>query len=153
LGFLLGVSCILPASEAGIHPFYVSRLTVGKEAYRAARFQEAVDDLRIGCFGLLEQPPILLECTARLALAQKAAGRAASVDETLRRFNEIESRFGAWKQVDLELPIRADFVKLVKERKGFDALAAAISVPAVPSARTATPAPVITPNLRKKILG
>jgi hypothetical protein len=152
LGFLFGVSFILRVSAAGIDPFTAARLTAGKEAYRAARFQEAVDELRIGCFGLLEQPPLLLECTARLALAQKAAGRAASVDETLRRFNEIESRFGVWKEVGLEPPLRADFVKLVKERKGFDGLFAAISAPAVPatpavpSAPTATPTPVITPN-------
>lgn len=150
-GLLLGVSFILRASAAGIDPFYLARLAAGKEAYRAARFQEAVDELRIGCFGLLEQPPLLLECTARLALAQKAVGRTASVDETLRRFNEIESRFGVWKEVVLEPPLRADFVKLVKERKGFDSLFAAISAPSVPSAPaapsapTATPTPVITP--------
>jgi len=147
-GLLLGVSFILRASAAGIDPFYVVRIASGKEAFNAGRFQEAADEFRIGCFGLLDRPPALLECTARLALAQKGAGRIADVEETLRRFREIETRFGVWKQVDLELPVRTSFVKLVKESKGFETLAATLSVPsAQPSpamARTA-PAPLQAP--------
>jgi len=80
----------------------------GRDSYRAARFQEAIEDFRIGCFGLLEQPPQLLECSARLALAQAAAGRAADVDVTLRKMNELEGRFGVWRQVELEPRPRVD---------------------------------------------
>jgi tetratricopeptide (TPR) repeat protein len=137
----LGVPCILRASEPGIDPFYLSRLTAGKEAYRAGRFQDAVDEFRIGCFGLLERPPALAECTARLALAQKGAGRITGVDETLRRLGEIESRFGVWKQVDLEAPLRGDFEKLVGEKKGLDVLAMTLAMKPVPSP-LATPVPI-----------
>ena len=137
VGLLVGASVILRASAAGIDPFYLTRIAAGKEAYQSARFQEAVEDFRIGCFGLLEQPSLLLECSARLALAQSAAGRIADADGTLRKMNELEGRFGAWSQVDLEPPARAEFSRLTKGKSGLAVLSASVASPPIePMPRT-----------------
>ncbi|MGH9366287.1 MAG: hypothetical protein ACRD3M_01275, partial [Thermoanaerobaculia bacterium] len=96
--------------------FYETRLRAGEEAYRAKRFLDAADELRIACFGFLERPPLLSEGLARLALAQAAAGRMADVDATLNRFIDIERRFATYGKLKLEPDIEADFRSLLLRR-------------------------------------
>jgi hypothetical protein len=96
--------------------FYVTRLHAGERAYHEKKWVEAVDQLRIACFGLLDQPQYLSEGLAVLALAQNGAGRSAAVDATLGRFVEAEQRFGVWAKVPLSRDIRADFESLLTKR-------------------------------------
>src|SRR5512141_1923838 len=93
--------------------FSLQRLRVGEEALRAKRVPEAVDQLRIACFGLLDQPILLSEGLAHLAIAQEAAGRRADVVTTLNRFLEVERLFGVYARSRLDEATRARFQELL----------------------------------------
>lgn len=94
----------------------MTRLQAGERAYQAKKWVEAIDQLRIACFGLLDQPQYLSEGLAVLALAQNGAGKQAAVDTTLGRFVEVEQRFGAWAKVPLSRDVRAEFETLLTKR-------------------------------------
>lgn len=153
---LLVLSAFGPAAILGAatpaDDFYLSRLQAGKAEAAAGRPYEAIDDLKIAAFGFLDQPSLLLEGLARLALAQAAAGQVEAADATMRRFGEVESRFKGWSQVDLEPEARAAFVTLAGRRLGRSTPAptlaptvistpTAISTPVPTAAPTATPTP------------
>jgi hypothetical protein len=93
--------------------FYEARLVAGYEAMRAERVPEAIDQFRIAAFGLMEKPPLLTEALVRLALAQDAIGSKVAADETVKRFAEVERRFGAYSAARLEPTARAAFGKLL----------------------------------------
>lgn len=104
--------------------FYVVRLRAGRDAYKRGQIIEAVDEFRIACFGLLDQPVLLSEGLARLALAQEKAGRSDDLVQTLERFQEVERRFGPWGkgQVAIEPELKAAFEALVRLRLGPEAI-------------------------------
>ncbi len=101
---------------AGNIDFYQQRLQAGIEAFRAKRLQEAVDELRIAAFGMLEQPTVLLDTLARLALAQQAVGRTADAELTLNRFIEVERKFNNWGQSRLEPELKTQFEALLAKK-------------------------------------
>ncbi|HUM01884.1 MAG TPA: hypothetical protein VL084_06335 [Thermoanaerobaculia bacterium] len=94
----------------------MARLQAGERACQAKKWVEAIDQLRIACFGLLDQPLYLSEGLAVLALAQNGAGKTAAVDTTLGRFLEVEQRFAVWAKVPLQRDVRADFETLLTKR-------------------------------------
>lgn len=98
---------------ASIDPFYEQRLQSGKNALQARRSAEAADQLRIAAFGLLSEPKRLTEALALLALAHNALGHAESVEATLTRFIDVESRFPSWDANGLEAPLRTEFESLL----------------------------------------
>jgi Flp pilus assembly protein TadD len=108
--------------------FYQQRLQAGIEAYRAKRLQEAVDELRIAAFGMLEQPTVLLDTLARLALAQQAVGRTADAEFTLNRFIEVERKFNNWGQSQLEPELKKRFEALLREKISSETLLAISSL-------------------------
>jgi hypothetical protein len=114
---LLGVAGIISAvALAGNIDFYQQRLQAGIEAFRAKRLQEAVDELRIAAFGMLEQPTVLLDTLARLALAQQAVGRTADAELTLNRFIEVERKFNSWGKSRLEPELKTQFEALLAKK-------------------------------------
>ena len=137
-GYFRALLCaaILAMPAAAYDDFYARRLALGKQAFAEGKATEAAEELRVACFGMLEVPEALTDCTARLALAQSAAGRTAETDATLDRFLMLEARFGLFAKIDLEPKLKANFRDLVKKRKGVDL---AMAVP------TATPTPTPTP--------
>src|SRR5687768_10290360 len=90
VALVLTVAMIVPARG---DVFYDARLKEGKAALESNRASEAVDQLRIACFGLLQDPKGLSEGLAWLAVAQNAAGRATELETTLNRFLDLQSRF------------------------------------------------------------
>lgn len=118
---IFGTAGILPASLMA-EEFYLTRLRAGEQALQAKRTLEAVDQLRIACFGLLDQPQLLSEGLAVLALAQTAAGRTADVDATLARFVEVEQRFRVWAKVPLPPEMRGEVEALLAKRVRHEAL-------------------------------
>jgi hypothetical protein len=126
------VLTLLAGPPARADEFADARLASGIEAYRAKRYTEASDQLRIACFGLLDQPVLLAEGLVRLALAQEAAGRRADVEKTLGRFLDVERRFGTYSKSRLDTATRADFGALLRARVPADAIAAipSLSAPA-----------------------
>ena len=116
LPLLLSLVVALSLAAAPADDFYLLRLRIGEEAVRQGKPLEAVDDLRIACFGLLEQPVLLTEGIVHLALVQAKLGRTADADATLIRFAEVERKFAALKSADLDPATRKEFVALARAR-------------------------------------
>jgi hypothetical protein len=134
----LGLAAALAATAAGMagvsapawasDSFYTALLRDGILAYDRGAFGDAARDLRLACFGLLDEPETLAACLVRLAVAQGAAGDAEGFQATFRRVVEIEERFGAYAKADLPPAVRAAF----EERVGKAIPAATLAaVPAI----------------------
>lgn len=137
-------ACLLVAGAAAparADDFTNARMAAGMEAYRSRRFPEASEQLRIACFGLLDQPVALSEALVWLAFAQEGAGARTDVESTLARFLDVERRFGVYAKNRLDAATRAEFEKLLRARVAPDAVAAVPSL-AAPSGKAvpATPA-------------
>jgi len=98
-----------PAARAATDPFYLDLVRDGMQAYDRGDFATAAKQLRLACFGLLDDPEPLAGCLTRLGLAQAAAGNADAFRETFRRIVEVEARFGAYTKTDLPPAVRAAF--------------------------------------------
>ena len=92
-------------------PFYTAMLRDGSQELVRGDAERALEDLRIACFGLLEQTPLLGECLVRVALAQAALGEREEFVETFRRVEELEERFQAYGAAALGATERAEFEK------------------------------------------
>jgi tetratricopeptide (TPR) repeat protein len=84
--------------QAAVDPFYLSLLRDGQLAFDRKDFPTAVRHLRLACFGMLEEPRPLVDCLARLALAQDRADDLEGFRETYKRLAEVEERFNAYTQ-------------------------------------------------------
>lgn len=109
------VTCLLLA-PAGLEraalaadPFYSGLLSSGARAYARGDYETAARHLRIACFGLLEEPEVLVEGLVRLALAQAQSAGRSEFDQTYQRLLQVEDRFGLYGRVPLPVEIRAAF--------------------------------------------
>ncbi len=98
-----------PAARAATDPFYLDLMRDGTQAYDRGDYATAAKQLRLACFGVLDDPERLAGCLTRLALAQAAAGNGDAFRETFRRIVEVENRFGAYTKTDLPPEVRAAF--------------------------------------------
>jgi tetratricopeptide (TPR) repeat protein len=98
-----------PAARAATDPFYLDLMRDGIQAYDRGDYATAAKQLRLACFGVLDDPELLAGCLTRLGLAQAAAGNGDAFRETFRRIVEVETRFGAYTKTDLPPAVRAAF--------------------------------------------
>lgn len=105
LAFVL-LGAALPA-RAAVDPFYTSLLRDGMHAYDRKDYAAAAHDLRLACFGMLDDEKALTDCLARLALAQDRAEDLDGFRETFRRLTEVEERFGTYSQGTLAPELRS----------------------------------------------
>jgi tetratricopeptide (TPR) repeat protein len=105
----------LPDTARG-DEFYESRLKSGEAAFLDKRPTEAIDNLRIAAFGLLEYPPLECEALVYLALAESGAGKNVDADATLARFLDVERRFAPFAKARVDPTIRASFQSLLLSR-------------------------------------
>jgi tetratricopeptide (TPR) repeat protein len=96
----------LPAGAA-VDPFYQGLLRDGQLAFDAKDYGNAARQLRLACFGMLDDPQPLADCLSRLALAQDGAGDVEGVRETCRRLIEVEDRFKGYSQAEIAPERRA----------------------------------------------
>jgi tetratricopeptide (TPR) repeat protein len=101
-------SSAIPVAQ-GPDPFYLGLLRDGRLAYDRGDYANSAKDLRLACFGLLDDPQPLTDCLVRLAVAQGAGNDAEGFRETFRRIAEVEDRFGAYGKAQLAPEIRAAF--------------------------------------------
>jgi len=151
ISIALGVAGIL-SFPLRAEDFYLTRLREGEQALQAKRTLEAVDQLKIACFGLLDQPQLLSEGLAELALAQAAAGRTADADATLARFVDVEQRFGAWAKVPLPSETRTDFENLLLKQVRAEKLMAIPTLAPLVEAEEQRRLAKMSPKERKKEL-
>lgn len=113
---------------AGADEFYLARLKAGKAEVRLGRTLEAEEDLRIACFGLMDDPPLLVECLGRLAMTRQTLGKLPEMDLTLARLVEVEGRFGVWEKAAFEPALRAELEQVLLKRLGADGVRAVPSL-------------------------
>ena len=119
----IGSASLLDADE-----FSRDRLRAGQEALRARRIPEAVDQIRIACFGLLDEVDALSGCLVYLTLAQEAAKRPSDVQKTLVRFLEVERRFAPYAKATLPADVRREFQAILLAHEPEDTLLAVPSL-------------------------
>lgn len=106
---LLGYS---PVNAAD--PFYEQLLRKGREALDRGDAAQAQRKLRLACFGMLEEPPLLAECLVYLGLAQATLGDSDAFRESFLRVVEVEERFGALRKAAVPPEVRARYDQAVK---------------------------------------
>jgi hypothetical protein len=108
LAGLLALTGALTGTPAlfAVDPFYLGLLRDGIHAYDRKDYAVAARDLRLACFGMLNEPKPLMECLIRLGLAQDKSSDTEGFRETFRRIAEIEERFGGYAQAEVPPEIR-----------------------------------------------
>jgi tetratricopeptide (TPR) repeat protein len=109
----LVASVLFAAAALAADPFYMQLLRQGTDAYNRHDYQTAARQLRIACFGLLDEPTLLADGLTRLALAQAAAGDNDGFRETFQRLTEVQARFSAYTQADIPKEVRTALEQLV----------------------------------------
>jgi tetratricopeptide (TPR) repeat protein len=99
----------LPPLAAATDPFYRDLLHDGIQADERGDHAAAARQLRLACFGMLDEPDELAACLVRLGLAEGAAGNAEDFRNAFRRLVQIEDRFGAYSRAALPAEVRAAF--------------------------------------------
>ncbi len=125
---VLGIVLAVPRVSLLADDFSLERLRTGEEALRENRIPDAVDQLRIACFGLLDQAGPLSQCLVNLTLAFDAARRPADADATLNKFLEAERRFSAYSKADLSPESRRQFEAVLLARVPVETI---ISIPSL----------------------
>ncbi len=107
-GFVFAAALLLLAAHAALaaDSFYLRQLREGSDDFNRRDWPNAVRHLRVACFGLLDEPVLLADGLARLALAQGEAGDFDGVRATFQRLAEIEERFGAYGKADIPAGMR-----------------------------------------------
>jgi hypothetical protein len=128
-------------ARAAVDPFYQTLLRDGQHAYDRKDYEAAARDLRLACFGMLDEPRQLADCLVRLALAQDRLNEVEAFRDTFQRLVDIEERFKAYSQAELAPELRAGLEQRLAARIPAATLAAA---PAFRSTIPAKPDPPVT---------
>ena len=107
------IAFLVAAPLLAADDFYEQQLRAGKADFQASRVPQAADEFRIASFGLMQQPVLLQEALARLAIAQNSLGQTDDLKKTIDRFIDVEQRFGPYAGVNLDPPIRAKFEEMI----------------------------------------
>ncbi len=96
-------------------PFYTNLLETGKTALAVSDFATATHNLRVACFGLLDEPDNLAVGLSHLALAQHGAGDTDAFRATATRLLDLESRFSAYSNARIDSETRGAFEQRLVE--------------------------------------
>lgn len=113
VGALLALVLAAPAYARQIDPAYLNLLRDGQLEQDRGDHAAAVRSLRLGCFGLLDDPKMLAEGLARLAISQAALGDPAGFETTFSRLIDLEERFQAYSTATIAGPVRQAFEEQV----------------------------------------
>jgi len=116
LAFGLALGQAGSSAAHAAHPHYLRLLRQGTFALERGEPDKAVRDLRLACFGFLDEPPLLAQCLVRLGIAQADSGDDDGFRDTFRRVVEVEERFGAYQAADVTPDERAAFEADIVDR-------------------------------------
>jgi tetratricopeptide (TPR) repeat protein len=88
-------------------PFYTGMLRDGIQAYDRKDYATAARELRLACFGMLDEPKPLAGCLIRLAVAQDREGNSVGFGDTFRLLLDVEEQFGGYSQAEVPPDLRA----------------------------------------------
>lgn len=123
LSLLLLVSAFAGPATAATDPFYDQLYAEGRQALARGDHGRAQRDLRIACFGMLDDPAELAGCLTHLALAQAATNDRDAFVATVDRILEVERRFGAYSGLELPASTRRGFEERVAAWIPYETLA------------------------------
>jgi tetratricopeptide (TPR) repeat protein len=129
--------------NAAVDPFYQSLLRDGQAAFERKDYGTAVRELRLACFGMLDEPKVLADCLARLALAQDRTNDVEGFRATFQRLADVEERFKAYSQGNLPPELRTGLEQRLSARlpaATLQSAPAAFRPPAAPAAPAQKPA-------------
>jgi hypothetical protein len=132
--FLLALLAASPALAA-VDPFYQGLLRDGQLSLDRKDYGTAARQLRLACFGMLDDPRPLADCLSRLLLAQDGAGDVEGFRDTFRRLTEVEDRFQGYSPGEIAPGLRAALAAAPAFRSGPG------KKPAAPVGPAARPAP------------
>lgn len=96
-------------------PFYLNLLRDGKAAHARGELEDAIWNLRVACFGMLDEPALLAEGLVALSLAQSDAGSTETL-ATVDRLLQVETQFGGYSSATLASDTRSRFENLIYRR-------------------------------------
>jgi len=110
------VLCILlvAATAGAANPFYVKLLDRGLASAHAGKNAEAVRQLRIAAFGLLDDVALYEVAQVHIALASEKLKDAESVRIAADKLVKAERVKASYASLQLDAPTRASFDKLVR---------------------------------------
>ncbi len=100
---------VLPSLGSAAEPFYERLLQEGIRANADGDSAQAIQDLTLACFGMLEEPESLTVCRVHLALAQAAQEDREAFAETVGRIIDLEKSFQAYSKAPLGRGLRQAF--------------------------------------------
>jgi tetratricopeptide (TPR) repeat protein len=136
-----------------LDPFYTSLLDSGIQAYGDGDFAAAAQDLRLACFGLLEEPPRLASCLTYLGLAQAGAGDREGFTDTFRRLVPVEKRFRGYSRADLPAEVRNDYEQRLTQWVRAEQLTDVEAFAPLAVRQRAASVALLTPAKRRDALG
>ena len=90
---------VIGGSAEAADLFYSRLVEDGIRAFDRGDFQTAAEDLKLGCFGLLEEPDNLARCLTYLAVAQGEIADVPAFTRTFDRILEVERMFQAFSKL------------------------------------------------------
>ena len=97
------------SASAVIDPFYRNRMESGIRAFEQGNWEAAEHQLRIACFGHLDEPATLVGGLVRLAIVEVRRGEESSFRQIFSRLAELEERFSAYSTAQLPPELRRQF--------------------------------------------
>lgn len=109
LTLFLFLSLVAGSASAVIDPFYRNRMESGVRAFQQGNWEAAQRQLRLACFGHLDEPVALAEGLIRLAVVEAALGDEAAFRHIFSRLAELEERFSAYSSARVPETVRQQF--------------------------------------------
>ena len=110
--FLLLLGVAAGPAPGTVDSFYRARMANGVRAFEQGNWEVAARQLRIACFGHLEEPPELVEGLVRLAIAEARLGDEDAFRRAFSRIIELEERFAAYGSARLPAALAQQFESL-----------------------------------------
>ena len=130
--FLLLLCVASRPTSAVIDPFYRNRMENGIRAFDQGNWEAAAHQLRIACFGHLDDPIALADGLVRLAIVDVRRGDEDSFRRSFSRLLELEERFSAYSSARISPELKQEFEALaarlvpaqtLRSTDGFEAIA------------------------------
>lgn len=110
--------CVLGPQAAvaqDVDTFHLRLYQDGAQLAAAGDYRQAVDKLRLACFGMLDAPSVLGPCLGRLLATQDAADSGDDeIEATVDRLLEVERRFKGWSEPDSAYALTAELRRTVE---------------------------------------
>ena len=129
--FLLALLIVAGPATAVIDPFYRDRMENGIRAFEQGNWEVAAHQLRIACFGHLEEPASLVAGLVRLAIVEARRGDEDAFRSIFSRLVDLEERFSAYSSAGIPTTVRQQFEGLASQLVPADLLRASSGFAAV----------------------